>query len=137
MAKNNNCFFKGKLGKDPEIKHTPSGKVVSNFSIAVDENRLNKDTNKWEKIHTEWVSCVCWADLRYLKQGNLVEVTGTMKTRKWDKPDGGVGYKTEIQVWEDGIMVVEGSGSYKPKETQSKNDGWDVPPPDFDDDIPF
>lgn len=92
----NKCMFIGNLGRDPEMKFTPSGKAVTNFSIACTEKYKDKEK-------TEWVNCVAWektAELcnQYLKKGNPVFIEGKMETRSWDDKDGNKKYKTEIIV---------------------------------------
>lgn len=85
----------GNLGKDPEIRSTPSGKKVANFSVAV--NQGYGDNQK-----TEWVNCVSFgqqADLaeKYLKKGKLIGISGFLQTSSWDdKQTGAKRYKTEV-----------------------------------------
>jgi len=77
----------GRLGKDPESKHTPTGKKVAHFSVAV--------SNRWKtregetKEYTEWINVEAWGRLgevsqEYLKKGSLVYVEGRLKTDKYE-----------------------------------------------------
>lgn len=77
----------GNLGKDPEVKFTPSGKAVTKFSVAVTE-KFTKGGEKQE--HTEWFNVVCFdktAEIagEYLKKGREVCVQGKMKTDEYEK----------------------------------------------------
>jgi single-strand DNA-binding protein len=90
----------GNLGQNPELKYTPSGTAVTNFSIAVDETYKDKSGETQKK--TEWVNVVCWDKLaenvnQYCKKGSGVLIEGKLQTRSWDdKTTGEKKYKTEI-----------------------------------------
>ena len=67
----------GNLGKDPELKYTPSGVAVATFSIATSESWKDQDGNQQEK--TEWHNIVAWRKLaeicgEYLKKGKKVYI---------------------------------------------------------------
>ena len=76
----------GRLGKAPESKYTPTGKRVTQFSIAVSQRwKANGET----KEYTEWVNVEAWGRLgevcqEYLKKGSLVYVEGRLKTEKYE-----------------------------------------------------
>jgi single-strand DNA-binding protein len=77
----------GRLGKDPEGKFTPTGKKVSNFSIAISNRWKNKEGETQE--YTEWVNVEAWGRLgevcqEYLKKGSLVFIEGRLKTDKYE-----------------------------------------------------
>ena len=89
----------GRLGKDPEVRYTPNGKAVGNFTIATDEKWTGKDGKKNEKV--EWHRIVCWektAELcgEYLSKGRLVAIEGKLQTRDWTNKEGVKQYTTEI-----------------------------------------
>ncbi|HIO58675.1 MAG TPA: single-stranded DNA-binding protein, partial [Flavobacteriales bacterium] len=90
----------GHLGKDPEIRYTPSEIAVCSFSIATSETF--KDRNSGErKSLTEWHNIVLWRGLaetseKYLRKGSQVYIEGKLKTRKWSDKDGITRYTTEI-----------------------------------------
>ena len=90
-----NVTLVGGLGRDPEIRSTPSGKKVASFSVAVDQGFGD---NK----RTEWVNVIAWEKLaelaeKYLKKGKQVALSGTLQTSSWDdKTSGQKKYKTEV-----------------------------------------
>ena len=93
----NKALLMGRLGKDPGIKYTSSGKAVANFSIATNEV-WSKDGEKQEK--TDWHNIVLWGKLaelagEYLSKGSKVFIEGKIRTRTWDD-EKGTHYMTEI-----------------------------------------
>lgn len=77
----------GYLGKDPESKFTPTGKKVTQFSVAISNRWKSKDGDS--KEYTEWVNIEAWGRLgevcsEYLKKGSLVFVEGRLKTDKYE-----------------------------------------------------
>lgn len=100
MSSLNEVNLIGHLGRDPELKFTPSGQPVANFSVATDESYMGKDGQKVQK--TEWHRIVVWGKQaefcgNYLKKGSLVYVKGSLETRKWTDKDGAEKYTTEIK----------------------------------------
>src|SRR5690606_4220606 len=89
-----------RLGKDPDVRYTPNGTAVANFSIATEEQW--KDKNSGEKqSRTEWHRIVLWGMLagiagEYLKKGSQVYIEGKLQTRKWQDKEGQDRYTTEI-----------------------------------------
>ena len=88
----------GNLGKAPEMRYTPNGKAVTEFSVATSRS-WTKDGEKREE--TEWFNVVCWAQLaeicaQYLDKGRQVYVEGHMSTRSWDGECGKKHYRAEL-----------------------------------------
>jgi single-strand DNA-binding protein len=78
----------GRLGNDPELKWTPSGAAVANFSIACDENKKDSNDN-WEKVSTTWLRVAVWKDAaeavaEHIKKGDLVTVIGQLTVRDYE-----------------------------------------------------
>ncbi|MBN2226780.1 MAG: single-stranded DNA-binding protein [candidate division Zixibacteria bacterium] len=99
MASVNKVILIGNLGKDPELKYTPGGQAVANFSLATTEKWRDKDGNMQDK--TEWHNIVLWgrqAEIakEYLAKGRQVYIEGRIQTRSWDDKDGNKRYTTEI-----------------------------------------
>jgi len=89
----NKVMIIGNAGREPEMRFTPSGKPVTNFSVAVNSKFGEQDT-------TEWFNIVCWNKLaetchQYLQKGQQVYVEGRLQTQTWEQ-DGETKYKTEI-----------------------------------------
>ena len=147
----NKVILVGNLGKDPEVRHTPSGVAVANFSLATSESYKDKDGNRQEK--TEWHNVVAWRQLaeicgQYLHKGKQVYIEGKLTTRKWQDRDGVDRYTTEIVA--DQMQMLgsanDGSGN-RPAQQQSRpaqqqsqpeQQGYGYGDPGADDsDIPF
>ncbi len=101
MASLNKVILIGNLGKDPELKYTPSNQAVCTFSLATTEKWTDKQGQKQES--TEWHNIVVWgktAELanQYLKKGRSVYIEGKIQTRSWEDRDGVKKYRTEIIV---------------------------------------
>ena len=96
----NKVILVGRLGKDPEMKSTPSGMSIAQFSIATDEKFTDRSGEKQER--TEWHNIVAFNKLaeicgQYLRKGKLVYIEGSIRTNSWeDKDSGQKKYRTEI-----------------------------------------
>ena len=100
MASVNKVIIIGNLGRDPEVRYTPSGSAVCNVSVATTRNWKNKDSGDKQE-ETEWHRVVFYDRLaeiagEYLKKGRPVYVEGRLKTRKWQDKEGRDTYTTEI-----------------------------------------
>jgi single-strand DNA-binding protein len=100
MASVNKVILIGNLGRDPEVRYTPSGTAVANFSLATTENWKNKDGEK--QSHTEWHRIVAWRRLgeicgEYLSKGKQVYIEGRIRTNEWEDQDGNKRRTTEIE----------------------------------------
>lgn len=99
MAGVNEVRLIGRLGKDPELKYTPNGVAVVNFSMATSEEWTDKNTGE-KREKTEWHRIVAWRRLaeicgEFLVKGSLVWIGGKLETRSWEQ-DGVKRYTTEI-----------------------------------------
>lgn len=88
----------GNLGKDPEMRYTPSGTAVGNLRIGVTERR--KEGEEY-KDQTEWVSVVLFGKTaenasKFLQKGRQVFVEGRLQTRTWEDKTGQTRYTTEV-----------------------------------------
>jgi single-strand DNA-binding protein len=98
----NKVILLGNLGKDPEVKYTPSGMAVANFSLATSSSVKDKDGNWQDK--TEWHNIKAFgrtAEIagEYLKKGRTVYLEGRIHYESWDdKETGQKKYRTEILV---------------------------------------
>lgn len=106
----NKVVLIGRLTKDVELKATPSGSEVCNFSLAVD------DYNGKENV-AYFIECVAWNQTAkfvttYCKKGTLIAVDGKLQTRSYDRKDGTKVYVTEV------VCATVQSLQSKPKEEQ-------------------
>lgn len=95
----NKVILVGRLGKDPELRYTPSGDAVCNFSLATSERYKDKQGQQQEK--TEWHNIVVWRKLaeicgKFLAKGSMIYLEGRIQTRSYDDRDGNKRYITEI-----------------------------------------
>jgi len=95
----NKVILVGRLGQDPELKYTPSGSAVANFSMAT--NRVWKDQDGNQQKKTDWHRITAWRQAaefagNYLKKGSLVYVEGRLETRSWTDQNNVTRYITEV-----------------------------------------
>jgi single-strand DNA-binding protein len=100
MASVNKVILVGNLGRDPEVRYTPSGAAVCNVSLATTRQWKSKDSGDRQE-ETEWHRVVFYDRLaeiagEYLKKGRSIYVMGRLKTRKWQDKDGAEKYTTEV-----------------------------------------
>lgn len=133
MAGINKVILIGRLGRDPEVKYTPSGATVANFSIATSEEWKDRDTGEKQE-RTEWHRIVAWRRLgeicgEYLRKGSQVYIEGKLQTREWEDRDGNKRYTTEI-IAVNMQMLDNKSGGVKQNEPVQQD-------PVSEDEIPF
>jgi single-strand DNA-binding protein len=95
----NKVMVIGNLGRDPEMRYTPSGKPVTTFSVATTRNWSGADGQK--RSETEWFNIVAWGSLaeicnQYLKKGQQVYIEGRLQTRRWEDEQGNKRSSTEV-----------------------------------------
>ena len=163
MASVNKVIILGNLGRDPELRYTPSGSAVCNVSIATTRNWKSREGGERQE-ETEWHRVVFYDRLaeiagEYLKKGRPVYVEGRLKTRKWQDKEGNERQTTEVVA--DRMQMLGGRSSGNAYEAMDDMD-QSAPPPqqqrqsasapaqkpvaapasgsgfdDFEDDIPF
>jgi single-strand DNA-binding protein len=140
----------GNLGRDPEMRYTPSGQAVTQFTVAV--NRNYKDQQGERQEETEWFRVVAWGQqaefaAEYLRKGAKVYVEGRIQTRQWEGQDGQKRYTTELVA--NTIQNLErrprddagpdAGGSQEPRQRPQpagQRAQSEQPEPDYDD-LPF
>ena len=144
MASVNKVILVGNLGKDPEVRYTPSGVTVANFSLATSEEWKDKESGQKQE-RTEWHKVVAWRRLgeicgEYLSKGRQVYVEGKLQTRSWEQ-EGVTRYTTEIIASD--VQFIGGRGDAAGPGSQGRgqrtDQGYPEPPmaDTQDDDIPF
>jgi single-strand DNA-binding protein len=116
MAKSvNKVILLGNVGKDPEIRSTPGGAIVANFTLATSD-RFQDAQGNWQD-RTEWHTLVAFKRTAeiirdYVKKGSKLYVEGKLQTRSWDdKESGQKRYKTEVVVFDLSLLSGRDEGS--------------------------
>jgi single-strand DNA-binding protein len=87
----NKVMLIGRLGQEPEMRYTPSGRPLTKLQVAV--NRSWKSADGEKKTETEWFNIVAWGKLaeicnQYLSKGQQVYIEGRLHTRQWQDDEG-------------------------------------------------
>jgi single-strand DNA-binding protein len=95
----NKVMLIGNLGRDPEMRYTPSGRPVTSFSLATNRSWQSADGERHEE--TEWFNVVAWGSLaeicqQHLSRGQQVYVEGRLQSRRWDDSEGQKHFSTEV-----------------------------------------
>ena len=114
MASVNKVILVGNLGKDPEVRFTPSGRAVAKFSIATTESWVDQESGRQER--TEWHNIVVWGKQaescgQYLAKGRQVFIEGAIRSRSYDDKEGNKRYITEIIAQRVQFLGSGGGGS--------------------------
>jgi len=134
----NKVMIIGHLGRDPEMRYTPSGRPVTNFNIATSRSWKTSDGER--RTETEWFNIVAWGNLaeicnQYLKKGQQVYIEGRLQTRKWEDEDGNRRNSVEVVAKE---MVMLGSRKRAENDPGSESEDLDDDFIDDDEDeFPF
>jgi single-strand DNA-binding protein len=146
----NKVILLGNLGKDPEVKYTPSGAPVAKLTLATNERYKDKG-GEWQD-RTEWHNIVLWQRLaeiagEYLKKGSKVYIEGRLQTRSWDdKQTNQKRYMTEIVASDLVLLGSRGEAGDQAGSRGGNNFDQRTPEPEpaavgstpiSDEDIPF
>ncbi|MCS6961475.1 MAG: single-stranded DNA-binding protein [Deltaproteobacteria bacterium] len=142
----NKVFLVGYLGKDPELRVTPSGVQVCQFTLATSEKRRDPTTSQLVD-HTEWHNIVVFGKTaescsRYLKKGSQVFVEGKIQTRKWQDQNGLQRSTTEILA--TGVRFLSKAGAKEAEEISKDEEvlralqnADEIEQDQFDEELPF
>ncbi len=148
MSSVNKVILVGNLGRDAELRFTPGGDPVANFSLATNESWTDRSGQKQER--TEWHRVEIFGKTAqtlndYLKKGRSIYLEGSIRYEEWTDKDGNKRNTTRIRVSGPGSRVVllggrgeggpGGGGRRVASEAASGPDDSQAPPPD--DDVPF
>jgi single-strand DNA-binding protein len=127
----------GNLTDDPELKFTPSGAAVANFTVASTPRTFDKQTNEWKDGDALFLRCAAWRQLaenvaESLQKGQRVIVTGALRVRQYERQDGSKGTSVEMNVDEVGPSLRFATAKVT-KATRSSSGGgggdWNQPAP--------
>lgn len=150
MANLNKVLLIGRLTRDPELRHTPSGAAVADFGLAV--NRFYKGQDGSRQEETAFVDVTAWgkqAELasQYLQKGRQVFIEGRLQFRQWTSPEGQKRSKLDVVIENMQFLDSRGEGgeggggaNRPPRSASADMGGQSHPADDFGpapDDIPF
>lgn len=136
MASVNKVILIGNLGRDPEVRYTPTGTAVAKFSIATTDKWSDKSGEKQER--TEWHRIIAWGRLgeicsEYLHKGMSVYIEGRIQTREWTDSEGAKRQVKEIVANVMQMLGNKGRDQRSEDRGQTTEDREPVPK----EDIPF
>lgn len=131
----NRVFISGNLTHDPELRYTPSGQAVTNFSIA--NNRRYTTPSGERKEETNFVRIVAWARQaetcsEYLKKGSPVLVEGSLMQRSWQTPEGQKRSVVEIRAQRVHFLAAPRAEAVEEKVVEEE-----LPKEEGEEEIPF
>jgi single-strand DNA-binding protein len=99
----------GNLGRDPEMRYTPNGRPVTEFSVAVNQSTKNQQTGEWVEA-TDWFRVTVWGDraertAEQFRKGNRVFVEGRFRTREYEARDGQK--RISLEITADNVVSLE------------------------------
>ena len=136
----NKVMVIGHLGKDPEMRYTPSGRPVTTFSVAVSRSWNTADGER--RSETEWFNIVAWGNLaeickQYLHKGQQVYIEGRLQTRRWEDNEGQK--RTSVEVVANEMMMLgdrrDNSGQSQDQDSDGENNASE--PLADEDEFPF
>lgn len=131
----NKVTLVGRLGADPELRHTQKGTPVANISLATDESYTDKDGNRQKK--TEWHRVIVWGKQaenasEFLAKGRAALIEGKIQTRQFQDQEGQTRYMTEINA-QNVVFLPSGQGQGQQDSGGTASGGTD----DADEEVPF
>ena len=103
----NKVMIIGYLGKDPEMRYTPSGRPVTTFNVATHRSWNTSDGER--RTETEWFNVVAWGGLaeicnQYLTKGQQVYIDGRLQSRSWNDNDGN--HHTSVEIVANEMIML-------------------------------
>ena len=100
----------GNLGRDPEMRYTPSGRPVTEFSVAVSHRSRDAQTGEWQDDQTDWYRVTVWGDraertAEQFRKGNKVFVEGRFRTREYEARDGQK--RVSLEITADNVISLD------------------------------
>lgn len=140
MASFNRIIIVGYLGRDPELRYTPQGTPVCNFSVATTERR--KDRAGEPQEITTWFNVNVWGNRaevinQYLSKGKQVYVEGRLTQREWQDRDGNNRTTLDVSATDVQFIGPRGEEAAAPRETARAATVAEPAESITDDDVPF
>ena len=129
MASDNTVTLVGNITDDPELRFTPSGAAVANFTVAV--NRRFKNGDRWEDKLDGFFRCSCWREMaenaaESLQKGTRVVVVGRLSQRSWEDQEGNKRSQVEVQVDEVAPSLKWATASIQKSQRSSRGGSQDT-----------
>lgn len=147
MANYNKVILIGRLTRDVELKHVPSGMAVASFGLAVNDRWRDRQSGEWRE-YANFIDCEAWGRLgeviaEHMAKGRQILIDGRLKYDAWDAPDGSKRSKLKVVV--DTFEFIDsrsGGGGYSGGGGGAQPAYSDSPSPAThqpisEDDIPF
>lgn len=143
----NKVILIGRLGKDPDMRYSPSGTAIANFNLATNQSTKDQDGNFTD--HTDWHRVVAFGRTaevagEYLVKGKLVYIEGRLQTRSWEDQNGQKKYTTEVICNNLQLLGSKGDNDVKiedqpaaDEEVPDDSASQEVKSNSDDDDLPF
>ena len=131
--------IRGRLTADPELRFTPSGAGVTNFTVATNASKFDRNTNEWKDEPTKFWRCAAWNQgkliraeniANLLKKGDNVIVYGELTTRNYETKEGEKRSADEIRVEAIGKDLTFHGQPYAQNDQPpaAQSDPWATPP---------
>ena len=136
MSNETNLTIRGRLTADPELRWTPSGAGVVNFSIASNASKFDKDSNSWQDQPAKFWRCAAWNQgkltraenvANLLKKGDSIIVYGELTTREYETKEGEKRSADEIRVESIGKDLTFHGQAYAANQPAAQEDPWATP----------
>jgi len=137
----NKIMIIGNLGRDPEMRYTPSGRPVTTFAVATSRSWNTADGER--HTETEWFNVVAWGNLaeickQYLVKGKQVYIEGRLQTRRWEDKEGVKHSTVEIVATEMMMLGERREAEHAPAGSEEPATLEDAPSqPGNEDEFPF
>ena len=100
----------GNLGRDPEMRYTPNGRPVTEFSVAVGHRSRDAQTGEWQDDQTDWFRVTVWGEraertAEQFRKGNKVFVEGRFRTREFEGRDGQK--RVSLEITADNVISLD------------------------------
>ncbi|NHA67134.1 single-stranded DNA-binding protein [Phycicoccus flavus] len=129
MAGDTTITIIGNLTADPELRFTPSGAAVANFTVASTPRQFDRQSNEWKDGETLFMRCSIWRDAaenvaESLHRGTRVVVSGRLKSRSYETKEGEKRTVVELEVDEVGPSLRYASAKVTKAERGSGGGGY-------------
>lgn len=140
MSSENTVTLVGNVTRQPELRFTASGLPVTEFGIAINNRRYNRDTQQYEDGDPKFFDISCWKDLAEnvadcVEKGTRVTVTGRLDFRQWETEDGD--RRSKVSVVADDVAVSLRWATVEVQRNDRSSSGGSSSKPAYDPEAPF